>query len=392
MSYRKFKADYLFDGYRILDNRQVLVTRGDGTIQAIIDQGEAGEDIEQLKGLICPGFINCHCHLELSHLKGQIAMKTGLVNFVLSVVSQRKADPDEILSAMQTAQEEMLNGGIVAVGDICNGSDSLGLKSAGRMAYYNFIELAGWLPQQAQSRFNAGKSLYDEFAEMTGNEDHLSLNPHAPYSVSPRLWDLLKTGFPHKTITIHNQETAAENEFFQSAGGEMKRMYAEMKIDNTHFTAREMNSLPAYLDWLEKAKNILLVHNTFTSLKDFELAATRHPGLFFCLCPNANLYIENRLPDIPALIKQKGRPVIGTDSLASNGQLSVLEEIKTIKKQFPQTGTAELLQWATSNGAQALQYEDSLGDFNSGKKPGLVLIEYKGKDPLERESHCRRIL
>lgn len=392
MSYRKFKADYLFDGYNLLDGQQVLVTSGDGTVQEMVDITEAGEGVERLNGLISPGFINCHCHLELSHLKGLIPMKTGLVDFVLSIVNQRKADKEEILTAIRTAEADMLAGGIVAVGDICNTTDTLTLKSAGRLLYYNFIELAGWLPAQAQPRFDSGKGLYEQFEIMAGNAYHLSINPHAPYSVSAGLWDLLKTGFPHKTITIHNQETAAEDEFFISAKGALTGMYTIMKIDNTHFAATGTGSLPYYLHQLEAARNILLVHNTFTSAEDLDRAIAFSPGLFFCLCPNANLYIEDKLPDIAAMISQGGNMVIGTDSLASNTQLSVLEEIKTIKKHFPFIDTATLLQWATSNGARALQVDHQLGDFKKGKKPGVVLIECSGKDPVGSNSECRRIL
>jgi cytosine/adenosine deaminase-related metal-dependent hydrolase len=392
MSYRKFKADYLFDGYKQLDDSHVLVTDEDGTVREIVDHTEAGEGVEMLKGLLSPGFINCHCHLELSHLRGLIPMKTGLVDFVFSIVSQRKADYEEILASIESAEEEMLAGGIVAVGDICNTSDTLAQKSAGRISYYNFIELAGWLPGQAQSRFNSGKALYEQFAKMTGNTAHLSINPHAPYSVSSGLWDLLKTDFIHKTITIHNQETAAEDVFFISAAGALTSMYTMMKIDNTHFSATGTRSLPYYLHQLGAAKNILLVHNTFTAKEDLVLATAFSRNLFFCLCPNANLYIEDHLPDIPAMMQLGGNMVMGTDSLASNCQLSVLEEIKTIKKKFPAIETESLLQWATSNGARALQYENKLGDFKKGKKPGIVLIDFKGKDPIDNESSCRRIL
>jgi cytosine/adenosine deaminase-related metal-dependent hydrolase len=285
----------------------------------------------------------------------------------------------------------MLENGIVAVGDICNTADTFAQKSGEGLAWYNFIELAGWQPGQAQQRFAAGELLYQQFAEITDAANHISLVPHAPYSVSPELWDLLKTGFLQKTITIHNQETAAEDAFFISGGGELPRMYEMMKIA-VDFKAPGSTSLPWYLPQLEQAENILLVHNTYSSKKDLQLAVAFSPDLFFCLCPNANLYIEDRLPDIPAMLDLQANMVIGTDSLASNQQLSILEEIKTIKKHFPAIGNASLLQWATSNGARALQFDDRFGDFKKGKQPGIVLISSEGDDILGDASACRRIL
>jgi len=127
MSYRKLKADYLFDGFEMyLDS--VLICLQDGTIEAIVDEKQAGDDLEKFSGIICPGFINCHCHLELSHLKGLIPEKQGLVNFVLSVVNSRNQPEELKQEAIRSAESEMLEAGIVAVGDICNTSDTLVLK------------------------------------------------------------------------------------------------------------------------------------------------------------------------------------------------------------------------------------------------------------------------
>jgi cytosine/adenosine deaminase-related metal-dependent hydrolase len=82
MTYRKFKADYLFTGFELAAPDAVLITAGDGIVEAIVPAAEAGEDVETLRGLLSPGFINCHCHLELSHLKGRLPEGSGLVDFL----------------------------------------------------------------------------------------------------------------------------------------------------------------------------------------------------------------------------------------------------------------------------------------------------------------------
>src|SRR5450432_2091204 len=165
MSYRKLKADYLFDGYKMHPATAVLVCGQNGTIEAIVAENQAGGDLEKFPGIIAPGFINSHCHLELSHLKGLIPEKQGLVNFVFSVVNHRNLSGELKLQAMITAESDMLRSGIVAVGDICNTSDSLIPKAAKRMAYFNIIELFGWLPAQAIARFEAGEKLIALFSK-----------------------------------------------------------------------------------------------------------------------------------------------------------------------------------------------------------------------------------
>jgi aminodeoxyfutalosine deaminase len=392
MSYRKLKADYLFDGYKMLPSNAVLICGQDGTVVTLVDEIQAGADIEKFPGMIVPGFINCHCHLELSHLKGIIPEKQGLINFVLSVMSQRSQALPLKQEAIFTAESNMLNTGIVAVGDICNTTDSGLAKKVNLLEYYNFIEIAGWAPEQATARYEAGKKLSAAFVDLGMDKSHLSLNPHAPYSVSERLWDLIMPDFTNKTITIHNQESGAENEYFTYGTGELTRMYDQMKLDTSHFRAPGSRSLHHYLSRLKDASQILLVHNTYMEEADLIEAGNFGKNLFLCLCPNANLYIENRLPDIPVFLKHNARIVLGTDSLASNHQLSILEEMKTIKRTFSSIPTSEMMVWATSNGAKALAFDDKLGDFTKGKKPGVVLLENLMDGEITQESTSRRLV
>ena len=93
------------------------------------------------------------------------------------------------------------------------------------------------------------------------------------------------------------------------------------------------------------------------------------------VCPNANQYIEQTMPPIELLRSQHANSIIGTDSYASNWSLNIVDELKTIQQHHPSIPLAEMLQWATINGANALQMSDTLGSFEKGKKPGVVLIE-----------------
>src|SRR5688500_13772205 len=153
MSFRKFKADQLFDGFGFHDDQNVLVTDKEGMVQEILPLDKAGDDIQQFSGILCPGFINCHCHLELSHMKGLIPERTGLVPFVLSVVQQRHHPEEQILLAIEKAEDEMLANGIVAAGDICNNTLTISQKIKGRVYYHNFIEASGYEPAIVQQRF-----------------------------------------------------------------------------------------------------------------------------------------------------------------------------------------------------------------------------------------------
>jgi aminodeoxyfutalosine deaminase len=378
MAYRKFKADQLFDGYRVLDGGHVLITNEKGVVEDIVSITEAGNDLQEFKGILSPGFINCHCHLELSHMKGKIPEKTGLVDFVFKVITERHHPEEEILQSISDAEGEMLENGIVAVGDICNNILSIPQKQKQRLQYYNFIEASGWLPGVANTRFERALNMYEEY-RVQNPKSGISIVPHAPYSVSENLWKQIQPFFEDKVVTIHNQETAFEDEFFLQGSGDLVRMYKMMEIDNSHHIPTKKSSLQSYFEKVKKVKNVLLVHNTFTQQDDLDyiqLQTINHkPQTFFCLCPNANLYIENILPPIEMFRKNNCDIVLGTDSLASNWSLNILDEIKTICKQNSLIPLYEILQWATINGARALQLDNELGSFKKGKKPGVILIE-----------------
>jgi cytosine/adenosine deaminase-related metal-dependent hydrolase len=391
MNYRKIAAEKIFDGYRFWEN-QVLLVSADGIIEALLPEEEAGEGIEYFKGILSPGFVNCHCHLELSHMRGKIPEKTGLVDFVFKVVTERSASEEEIKEAIACAEAEMKAAGIVAVGDICNNTLTLPQKEKGILQYYNFIEASGWLPTISSLRFERAKAIYDAYLNgqwSLVNSDvsstpNCSIVPHAPYSVSENLWRAIQPCFKGKVVSIHNQETRFEDEFFLHGTGDFKRMYDLMKIDNSHHQPTKRSSLQSYFEKLNGAEKIILVHNTFTKEEDIEYVKreslqpqTPDSKLqtFFCLCVNANQYIEGAMPPIESFRGKRCNIVLGTDSLASNWSLSILDELKTIRKFFPKIPLEEMLQWATINGAKALDMENFLGSFEKGKKPGVVLLD-----------------
>jgi len=402
LSYQKFQSNQLFTGTELLGPEKVLITDEKGIIETILDEKEAGENIQQLNGILSPGFINCHCHLELSHMRGLIPEETGLVDFVFKVVNERHLPEEEILDAIRIAEDEMLANGIVAVGDICNNTLTLAQKQKQRLAYYNFIEVTGWLPSVAQTRFERSLEFYDAFKQLQTPNSKLqtSLSPHAPYSVSDPLWNLISPYFDQKTVTIHNQETDFEDALFQKNEGDFTRMYGMMNMDASFFKPTGKSSLQSYFHKLNKAKQVLLVHNTFTKEEDVAFASLEsgmgsrlsREELFYCLCLNANQYIEQAVPPVEMFRRNNCQLVIGTDSLASNWSLNIVDELKTITKHFPSVPVHELLQWATLNGAKALQMDDQLGSFEKGKRPGIVLLSGLQNNQLTTLSSSKRLL
>lgn len=372
MSIQKLTADFIFDGERLRKNA-VLIIQNDGLIVDCIEapDNEMSQNAEYHSGILSPGFVNAHCHLELSHLHKKIPEHTGLVNFLLHVIQQRETPLDDIQAAAVAADKYMYDEGIVAVGDICNTDHTIPIKKNSNIYYHNFIEVMGFDPATAQQRLASAMLTQKAFHD---NGLPASIAPHAPYSVSKGLFKLIDA-LPQSSLSIHNQETEEENIFFQEKKGDFLRLYQTLQIPITHFEASQKTSLQTYFPWLITPRNVILVHNVATSLKEIQMICNDDKHDFYlCICANANQYINEKMPSLKHYIDSCGRMVIGTDSLASNHQLSVLEELKTIQKYYPSISLEKLLQWSTYNGAKALQIDDRFGSFSKGKKPGVIQI------------------
>ena len=374
MSFLKFQGKQLFTGTNILDENQVLITDEVGVVQEIISLEEAGEGIQTFEGILCPGFVNAHCHLELSHLKGIIPPNSGMVPFLMQVMGNRFMEAEKIRRAIINGEQEMLQNGIVAVGDICNTADTLAAKEQRKLHYHNFVEVSGFVPASAATRLATAQQVAAQF-ETIFPKEQVSITPHAPYSVSPQLFQLIEDLPGNNLLSLHNQESIAENQFFTQKEGDLLKLFATIGVDLDFYSAPGKNSLPAICSYLNFKKQWLLVHNCLTTAPDIADSCLPNDSVFFCLCPGANKYIGNPLPDAE-MLRQTGMPIcIGTDSLASNTQLNILEEMRLLQQHFPLIPLTEILQWATLNGAKALQVADRFGSFEKGKQPGVLVLE-----------------
>jgi cytosine/adenosine deaminase-related metal-dependent hydrolase len=174
--------------------------------------------------------------------------------------------------------------------------------------------------------------------------------------------------------TIHNQESKAEEEFFMIKKGDYLKLYDTLNLDISYFVATNQSSLKSYISFMNPNVNAIMVHNTFSDKSDIENANQRHTHLYWCFCPNANLYIEDALPNLNLFSSLTEKLLIGTDSLASNHRLSIIEEINILQQKFPDISINNWLHAATFNGAKALGIEDKFGLITVGKKSGLNLI------------------
>ncbi len=373
---RRFSAEYIYTGNEIL-KRGIVETDDFGKIIKLIDTGgkfEEQQSLEFFNGVIVPGFINAHCHLELSHMKGMIDNKSGrgLPGFIDEIISKRNF-PENLQEQITKADKEMRLKGIVAVGDISNTDDSFTVKKKSDIFYQTFIESFTISDEKVDETFNLAKENYNKLKDLKLSG---TIVPHAAYSVPDRLYRMISDFESEKTkiVSVHNQETPGEDELVKNKTGALADVLTDKGFLLDEFSYPGNSALEVNLKYLNKRDNILLIHNTFSKNEDVEYAENFSDNIYWVFCPLSNLYIENTLPDISMFFKKSVKTCIGTDSYASNTELSVLSELKVITENFPEIPFDKLIESATLNGAKALKIEERFGSIEIGKTPGINLI------------------
>lgn len=392
---KRYAAKYLYT----LETEQPVVNGfveldDDGTVLRSGVCDPASEDVF-LDGALCPGFVNAHCHSELSYMKGLFRKGTGMAGFIDQINELRDTQsPAQKEAALREAFDCLWEQGVVAMADISNCADSFELKSRHPMYTRSFLEVFGTEPGDCEAVMEGVRKLQQK-ALSYGLD--AAPTPHACYTMSPELVSAasaegLRSGF----LSYHSEESDEEEQMIRSGSGPMweNRKAAGMSVPPV--TGR--SSLEYFLDRLKAAVpvpvqgNVLLVHECCLDRDGVKAAkeVLAHP--YIAICPLSNIFIHNTLPPIP-LMRESGIPIcVGTDSLSSNDSLCIVDELHCIQKAFPEVSLGELLVWACRNGASFLGKEAVFGSLEPGKRPGLVYISAIGGDgKLTAESKSRRL-
>ena len=376
---RFLTADYLFTLEEDPIEKGVLQISNQGEVINIFSNKKdfPQHKLESYDGILCPGFINAHCHLELSHLRDSYKKGSGIIHFIKNIKLRNEYKKDYILDCIKKAEKQLLSNGVVGLGDVCNTSHTINIKQQSNMQYYNFIEAFSVYEDKLNEAINIADNLRKEFRE---NRLQATIVPHSPYSVHPFLLSEILNRFDHedKIMSIHLQESSLENDLFEKKKGELLSWLKNINSSNDIWEKRN-RAVDAIKDISHVRK--LLVHNTFSRKADVLEDA------YYCTCPKSNLYIEKRLPDYSLF--NSNMLCVGTDSLASNNSLSILEEIYTIQ-EHTDFDLNTLLKISSKNGAEALGF-NNLGSFKKGKKPGVILIQNLKEMKLLDVSTVRRL-
>ncbi len=368
----------------------------DGEIVAVGQCADPASEENFIEGAIVPGFVNTHCHVELSYMWKMFRKGTGMAGFIDQINALRDTKPmEEKINDIRYRMDRMWGSGISAMADISNCADSFAIKKESPMYTRTFLEVFGTEPEDCQGVIVDVLRLQEE-AESYGLD--AAPTPHACYTMSPELLTAssregLKSGY----LSFHSEETDEEEEMLKYGRGPMwdNRKAAGMSVP----PVCGKSSLLYFLDRLQEVhpapfeENILLVHEVCMDQEGIDAVKTAMKHPFIALCPCSNLFIHNALPDVQLMRRNGLRLTVGTDSLSSNDDLDIVRELFCLQGHFEGLELGELLTWACLNGAAFLSKEAELGSLQAGKKPGIVAIENLDADGrLTAGSRSHRIV
>lgn len=377
MSCKRVTAEFVYTLESPQPIRNGYVEYDDETDGTIISVGSCAEGETVEPGALVPGFVNAHCHVELSHLHKKFRKGTGMAGFIDQINELRDwAGREAKAQLVQDWMDKMWADGVSAMADISNDDSSFDVKGSHKMYTRTFLEVFGSEPHMCEGVMAEVTEL-GRVADKAGID--AATTPHSCYTMSPQLLIAsAAAGLAKGYLSYHSQESQEEEDLLRSGSGAMYENRRRSGMSTPPVTGE--SSLKYFLDRLADAKpapydeHILLVHNVCLAQDDIDAAKKVMNNVYWAVCPLSNIFIHNALPPIP-LMRRNGLAItLGTDSLSSNDDLDMVKEMYCLHANFPEVPMSEILTWASMNGAAFLSKEDTLGSLSAGKKPGVVRI------------------
>ncbi len=328
--------------------------------------------------VVLPGLVNAHTHLEFSDLATPIGRSRGSFAQWVTEVIQYRLLQDKLAdrqqrkdSAIDQGISESFAHGVKLIGEIAT-------RPWNSPAYHNDnvkilvqLEQLGFAANQAEERF---AEIEAARTKMTKVLKDVGLSPHAPYSVSPQLLAKMMNSAVEtdSVVSMHLAESKDEMQFVETRSGPFAELLQRLNLLGPDW---HVANIDFCLRQLCECWRGLVIHANYLSERQMDFLAS-FKNLSVVYCPRTHDYFGHREFPLTGLIERGIRIAVGTDSRASNPDLDLLEELRTIRRVFKHLSHGEILQLGTSAGAQALGLDDNYGSFEAGKSPGVLAVEF----------------
>jgi aminodeoxyfutalosine deaminase len=347
-----------------------------------LDAGEpSGERVDLGEGILLPGLVNSHCHLELSWLAGKVPLPSDFVPWVAALVEARAAEtPAAVCAAAAVAIHGLEEGGTVAVGDVSNTLAHLGLLGASSLVAVVFYEILGWDPELAPEALRRADRRLEAVGWRPSPNVEVRLAAHAPHSVAPALFKALRQR--GGVSALHLAESPSETRFLRD-GDDAWEDFLRKRAGETPFTPPGVSPVRYVADLGLLHPGLVAAHCVQVDATDRKTLA--RAGVHVALCPRSNRSLEVGVAPVPEMLADGVRLCLGTDSLASTPTLELLDDAAALRQAFPALDAAAIVRMATAGGAEALGFAD-LGTIAPGKRAAFAFVPMA--KPTDRPLEC----
>jgi cytosine/adenosine deaminase-related metal-dependent hydrolase len=333
---------------------------------------------EHERSVLMPPLVNAHTHLELSHLAvlGQNPPEPGdITGWIKNLLTTREKgeDPEESLMAAQMALARLYAGGCRGVLDIGNLAASHNLGENFKLHLLFFHELLGLTAQSVTESLS--------FLATIENDSQLICTAHAPYSTSPELIKAIKErSLKHGHLfSIHLSESEDEIRFLSTGDGRLRDFLVEREALDDSFQIPGLSPV-SYLDNLGVLdEHTLCVHCVHCNEDDLQIMARRKVTV--CLCPGSNRFMGVGVAPVPQMLANGVPMILGTDSLASNPNFSLWEEMRLLAEDHPELEAINIIKIASRNGAEFMGISEEYGSLTLGRSASFLAVS--GDLPFE---------
>jgi cytosine/adenosine deaminase-related metal-dependent hydrolase len=375
-----------------LENAWLVIDRG---LVVAVGRGlpphPPGEAIELGDAIVLPGLVNAHTHLEFSELAEPLAAAGGLPGWIGRVVAARRAKETgsagdseaRAVTAIRHGLAESAAAGVTVIGEIATAAPPHAYAGPGP-AVRVFREGLGL---RAAAIDAVPRQIAADLDRLAAAGIACGISPHAPYSVAASLGRrlLAEAGRRRIHVAMHLLESEAEAELLARGTGPFRRLLEDLGAWDP---GAPPSLLPAaeWIGRLARASRGIVVHATHIGHDEAALArlARHRDRLAVVVCPRTTRAISGALPPLAVLLAAGIRVALGTDSRASNPDLSVLAECRTLV-DAGLASPEEALRMATIHGAWALGFDRGTGRIAPGRPADLAILRpatSQSRDPL----------
>jgi cytosine/adenosine deaminase-related metal-dependent hydrolase len=349
-----------------------LVEIEDGIVTALSANNSRRDSIDLPDVALIPGLVNAHTHLEFSHLTAPLTPMQPFAAWIRSVIAERGSRTSSVAESRKAGLAEIRRSGTVAVGEIATTDWPAEKPQSDAPPVVVFREVLGLSPDAVPDRM-ADLRRHLDLASSDASNVIRGASPHAPYSVHPALFEQIVQLASERAapVAMHLAETNEELELLSTGTGPLVDLFRSMGIWRENVIPRGTRPLD-YLRKLAELPQTLVIHGNYLDAEEQRFVA-ENPQLTLVICPQTHAEFGHAPHPLPNLLKLGARVAIGTDSRASSPTLNLWDDVRILRRSYPEVSPAALLKMATRFGAEALGMDD-LGWLKPGKPATLTAI------------------